>query len=103
MTAVEKTKEGLFKAEISRDAGEIALMAPERDAAKAESYFERTVAVARKQQAKSLELGAAMSIARLWRDQGERQHARELLASVYGGFTEGCDTRDLKNSRNVAT
>jgi hypothetical protein len=51
MTAVEKTKERLFKAEISRDAGEIALMPPERDAAKAESYFERAVAVAPKQQA----------------------------------------------------
>jgi predicted ATPase len=56
-----------------------------------------------------LELGATMSILRLWRDQGERQHARELLASVYGWFTEGCDTRDLKEVkawrswRNVAT
>jgi predicted ATPase len=70
-------------------AGEIALLSPEPDAAKAEAYFERALAVARKQQAKSWELRAAMSMARLWRDQGKRDEARDLLAPVYGWFTEG--------------
>jgi predicted ATPase len=65
-------------------------------AAKAEGYFERALAVARKQQAKSWELRAAMSMARLWRDQGKVQQTRELVAPVYGWFTEGFDTRDLK-------
>jgi predicted ATPase len=57
------------------------------------------VAVAQAQQAKSWELRAAMSMARLWRDQGKREEARELLASVYGWFTEGFDTRDLKEAK----
>jgi len=70
------------------------------DAAKAESNFERALAVARKQQAG--ELRAAMSMARLWRDQGKRDEARELLAPVYGWFTEGFDTRDLKGGEGVA-
>ena len=57
------------------------------------------LAVARKQQAKSWELGAAMSMARLWRDQGKRDEARDLLAPVYGWFTEGFDTLDLKEAK----
>ena len=99
MTAVETTKERWCEAEIHRVAGEIALMSPEPDAAKAEAYFERALAVARKQQAKSWELRAAMSMARLWRDQGKRQEARDLLAPVYGWFTEGFDTLDLKEAK----
>ena len=79
--------------------GEIALRSPERDVAKAEAYFERSLAVARQQQAKSWELRAAMSMARLWRDQGKPQQARELLAPVYRWFTEGFDTRDLKEAK----
>ena len=71
MTAVETTKEKWCEAEIYRMAGEIALKSPEPDAAKAEAYFERALAVARQQQAKSWELRAAMSMARLWRDQGK--------------------------------
>ena len=96
---METTKERLFEAEINRVAGEIALKSPEPDAAKAEAYFERALAVARQQQAKSWELRAAMSIARLWRDQGKPQQARELLAPVYGWFTEGFDTLDLKEAK----
>ena len=99
MTAVETTKERWCEAEVNRIAGEIALMSPEPDAAKAEAYFERALAVARQQQAKSWELRAAMSLARLWRDQGKPQQARELLAPVYGWFTEGFDTRDLKEAK----
>ena len=99
MTAVETTKERWFEAEVHRIAGEIALMAPEPDAAKAEACFERALAVARAQQAKSWELRAAMSMARLWRDQGKRDEARDLLAPVYGWFTEGFDTLDLKEAK----
>jgi predicted ATPase len=99
MTAIEATKETWTEAEIYRIGGEIALMSPEPDAAKAETYFERALAVARKQQAKSFELRAAMSMARLWCDQGKPQQARELLAPVYGWFTEGFDTRDLKEAK----
>jgi predicted ATPase len=80
-------------------AGDIALLSPEPDAAKAEAYFERALAVARGQQAKSWELRAAMSMARLKRDQGKRDAARELLAPVYGWFTEGFDTLDLKEAK----
>ena len=72
---------------------------PKPDAAKAEGYFERALSVARQQQAKSWELRAAMSMARLWRDQGKRDEARELLAPVYGWFTEGFDTLDLKEAK----
>jgi len=98
-TAVETTKESFFEAEINRTAGEIALRSPEADTAKAETYFERALSVARQRQAKSWELRGAMSLARLWRDQGKRQQARELLAPVYGWFTEGFDTRDLKEAK----
>ena len=86
-------------AEVHRIAGEIARMWPEPDAAKAEAYLEQALTVARRQQAKSRELRAAMSMARLWRDQGKKQQARELLAPVYGWFTEGFDTRDLKEAK----
>jgi predicted ATPase len=101
MRAVATTKEKWFEAEVNRIAGDIALLSPERDAAKAEAYFERALAVARRQQAKSFELRAAMSLARLWRDQGKMQQARELLAPVYGWFTEGFDTRDLKEAKGL--
>jgi predicted ATPase len=98
-TRVETTKEGWYLAEINRIAGEIALLQPQPDATKAQEYYERALKVARQQQAKSWELRAAMSIARLWRDQGKVQQARELLAPVYGWFTEGFDTRDLKEAK----
>ena len=98
-TTMETSKERWCEAEANRIAGEIALMSPERDAAKAEGYFGRALAVARQQQAKSWELRAAMSLARLWRSQGKVQEARELLAPVYGWFTEGFDTRDLKDAK----
>ena len=99
MTAMETTKEKWCEAEVHRRAGEIALMSPERDAAKAQRYFERAIEVSRQQQAKSWELRAAMSLASLWRDQGKRQEAHDLLAPVYHWFTEGFDTRDLKEAK----
>jgi class 3 adenylate cyclase/predicted ATPase len=99
MTLMETAKEKVWEAEADRIAGEIALKSPERDVVKAEAYFERALAVARQQQAKSWELRAAMSLARLWRDQGKVGEALELLAPVYGWFTEGFDTRDLKEAK----
>jgi predicted ATPase len=99
MTASETTKETWCEAEIHRTAGEIALMSPEPDAAKAQAHFERAIAIARAQKAKSWELRTATSLARLWRDHGKRQQARDLLAPVYGWFTEGFDTADLKEAK----
>jgi predicted ATPase len=98
-TVIESTKETWFEAHVHRIAGEIALKSPQPDAAKAEAHFEHALAVARQQQAKSWELRAATSMARLWHDQGKPQQARELLAPVYGWFTEGFDTRDLKEAK----
>jgi predicted ATPase len=99
MTAVETSNERWCEADVSRIAGEIELKSPEPDAAKAQAYFERALTVARAQQAKSWELRAAMSMARLWRDQGKPQEARELLAPVYDWFTEGFGTLDLKEAK----
>jgi class 3 adenylate cyclase/predicted ATPase len=99
LTTMGTTEERWCEAEVHRAAGEIALISPEPDAAKAEQYFERALAVARQQQAKSWELRAAMSLARLWRDQDKVQQAREMLAPVYGWFTEGFDTLDLKEAK----
>ena len=82
-----------------KSAGEIMLLASERDPAKAEAYFNHALAVARAQEAKSWELRAAMSMARLRRDQGKREQAHSLLAPIYGWFTEGFDTRDLKEAK----
>jgi len=99
IVTVEKTKERWFEAELHRTAGEIALLSPKPDAAKAEAHFEHALTIAREQQAKSWELRGAMSMARLWRDQGKRQQAHDLLAPVYGWFTERFDTRDLKEAK----
>ena len=98
-TAVDTTKEKWCEADIHRTAGQIVLRSSKRDATTAQKYFERALDVARQQQAKSWELRAAMSLARLWRDQGKVQQAREQLAPVYGWFTEGFDTRDLKDAK----
>jgi predicted ATPase len=65
----------------------------------AEACFQQALAVARRQQAKSLELRAAMSLARLWQQQGKRDEAHELLAPIYGWFSEGFDTADMQEAR----
>ena len=101
MTAVETTKQRIWEANILRIAGEIALKSPQPDAAKAEAYFERALAVAQAQQAKSWELRAAISMARLWDTQGKRDAAHNLLTRVYGWFTEGFDTLDLKEAKTL--
>jgi class 3 adenylate cyclase/predicted ATPase len=99
MAAMHATKERWCEAEAHRVAGEIALKSPRRDVAKAQAYFEHSLTVARAQQAKSWELRAAMSLARLLSDQGKRQMARDLLAPIYDWFTEGFDTSDLRKAK----
>jgi predicted ATPase len=101
MARVESTKEKWAEAEIHRIAGEIALRSPSPDAARAESYFTAALAIARRQQAKSWELRAATSYARLIREQGRVREAYDLLAPVYGWFTEGFDTADLKEANRL--
>ena len=96
---VEGSKEKWCEAEVHRIAGEIALKSLAPDPEKAEAYFDHALSVARQQQAKSWELRAAMSLARVWRDQGKPQQARELLAPIYGWFTEGFDALDLKEAK----
>ena len=101
IAVLEKTRQRCFEADVNRVAGEIVLRSPKEDVAKAQVYFDRALEVARSQKAKSLELRAAMSLARLWREQGKVQQARELLAPVYGWFTEGFDTLDLKEAEKL--
>jgi predicted ATPase len=96
---VETSKEKWCEAEVHRIAGEIALKSRAANTEQAEKYFDRALAVARQQQAKSWELRAAMSMALLWRSQARLQQARELLAPVLGWFTEGFDTLDLKEAK----
>ncbi len=71
------------------------------DASQAESCFHQALSIARAQQAKSLELRAATSLARLWQSQDKRQDACDLLAPVYGWFTEGFDTADLQEAKGL--
>ena len=99
LTATETTNERWCEAEVHRNAGEIALLGPAPDSAKAEAYFKRALAAARAQQTKSWELRSAISMARLWCAQGKRDDARDLLAPIYGWFTEGFDTVDLRQAK----
>jgi predicted ATPase len=101
ISAVQKTRETWYEAEIHRVAGEIALRRAAPDATKAEACFERALAVARAQRAKSWELRAAMSLARLKLDQGKSDVGRDLLAPIYGWFTEGFETVDLKAAKSL--
>jgi predicted ATPase len=101
MAAMEMAKESWCKAEVNRIAGEIELLSPEPNVAEAEVYFARALTIAREQQAKSWELRAAMCMARLRRDQGKSSEASKLLAPVYGSFSEGFDTRDLKEAKHL--
>jgi predicted ATPase len=98
-TLVEQHDERWWEAEIHRLRGVLLLRQPETPAAEAEACFQRALDIARRQQAKSLELRAAMSLARLWQHQGQRAEAHALLAPVYGWFTEGFDTADLQEAK----
>jgi predicted ATPase len=98
---IERTREGWITAELHRLEGELLLALPESDQPGAEACFRRALAVARAQQARMWELRAAMALARLWIDQGRRREARDLLAPVYGWFTEGFDTPDLREAKTL--
>jgi predicted ATPase len=99
LALVDHTGERHWEAEIYRLKGELLLRQAVPDAPQAETCFQQALAVARRQQAKSWELRTAMSLARLWQQQGKRAAARQLLAEVYGWFTEGFDTPDLQEAR----
>jgi class 3 adenylate cyclase/predicted ATPase len=95
----ERTGQHHFDAELHRQSGALLVRKMPKDVTAAEAAFMRAIEVARRQQTRTFELRAAMSMARLWRDQGKVQQARELLAPVYGWFTEGFDTLDLKEAK----
>ncbi len=109
LTLVEKTGERYYEAELHRQRGELLLLCaaeshPAQDGQEqhdAEACFQHALDVARQQKAKSLELRAAMSLARLWQRQGKRQEAHDLLASIYGWFTEGFDTANLQEAKTL--
>jgi predicted ATPase len=96
LAEVERTGIRYYEAELHRLDGEFRLGF---DEAEAEACFQRAIAIARTQQAKSLELRAVLSLARLWCNQGKHDEARDLLAPVYSWFTEGFDTPDLKEAK----
>jgi len=96
---VDSTGERRDEPELYRIKGELLLRHTVPDVHQAEACFQQALAIARRQQAKSWELRAAMSLARLWQGQGKRAAARQLLAEVYGWFTEGFDTADLQEAR----
>jgi predicted ATPase len=98
-TLVEQHEERYWEAEVHRLRGVLLLRQPETPQAEAETWLQRALDVARRQEAKSLELRAAMSLARLWQQQGKRQEAHDLLAPVYHWFTEGFDTADLQEAK----
>jgi predicted ATPase len=99
LATVHKTGERLWEAELHRLKGELLLPLSAEKHAEAEACFQQALEVARHQQATSLELRAAMSLARLWQQQSRRAEARELLAPVYGWFTEGFGTADLQEAK----
>jgi class 3 adenylate cyclase len=95
----EESGQRYYEAETYRFEGKLHLLKPRPDVEQAEASFQRALDIAWHQQAKSWELRAAMSLARLWRDQGKRAQARDMLAPVYGWFTEGFETADLKDAK----
>jgi predicted ATPase len=103
LTTVQKTGERLYEAELQRLSGELLLTqgCAEHKWEEAEQRFVEALTIARRQQAKSWELRAAVSLARLWQRQGKHAEARQLLAEVYGWFTEGFDTADLQEARTL--
>jgi tetratricopeptide (TPR) repeat protein len=102
-SVLEATEVRFYAAELYRLQGALLLRRAVPDAAQAEESFQQALAVSRRQQAKSWELRAAMSLGRLWQQQGKRGEARHLLAEVYGGFTEGFDTVDLQEAHALLT
>jgi class 3 adenylate cyclase/predicted ATPase len=101
LTLVETTGERYYEAELHRLQGELLLQHAAPEASHVEACFQQSLAIARRQEAKSLELRAALSLSRLWQQQGKQAEARELLAPVYCWFTEGFDTADLQEAKTL--
>jgi predicted ATPase len=101
LALVDKTGERYYEAELHRLKGELLLQQSSDNRAEAETCFHQALSIVRSQQAKSLELRAATSLARLWQSQGKRGEAYDLLAPVYGWFTEGFDTADLIDAKTL--
>ena len=101
MTLIATTEMRWWEAEVSRLQGELLLHLPSPAVPQAEAAFRRALDVARRQQATALELRAALSLARLWHQHGQRETARNLLAPLYAWFTEGFDTPDLQEARTL--
>jgi len=108
LAVVDKTGERYHEAELYRLKGQLTLQKFQVSGSKfqvtnpqkeAEECFLKAIEIARKQQAKSLELRAVMSLSRLWQQQGKRDEARPMLAEIYNWFTEGFDTADLKEAK----
>jgi predicted ATPase len=99
LTALEGSKRSNLLAEAHRIKGELLLRQAVPDESQAIACFQQALAVARRQEAKSWELRASRSLARLWQQQGKRAEARALLAPIYGWFTEGFDTADLQEAK----
>ena len=95
---VEEAGEGMWESETHRLKGEL-LLESKAQASEAESCYQKAIEVARKQKARSLELRSSMSLARLLSSQGKKDEARELLTGIYGWFTEGFDSADLKEAK----
>jgi predicted ATPase len=99
VTRVAATEERWWEAEVSRLQGELLLRLPLPDIPQATACLHQALDVARRQQAKALELRAALSLSRLWQQQGKQDEAHELLTPIYGWFTEGFDTADLQEAK----
>jgi predicted ATPase len=100
-TLVDTTGERYWEAEVYRLQGELLVQASRGKTREAEERFHQALGIARRQQAKSLELRAAMSLSRLWQHQGKQAEARQLLAPIYNWFTEGFDTTDLQEAKTL--
>jgi predicted ATPase len=103
LAIVDKTGERMSEAELYRLKGQLTLQSqvssPKSQVEEAEGCFHKAIEIARHQQAKSLELRAVMSLSRLWQQQGKKAEARQMLAEIYGWFTEGFDTKDLQEAK----
>jgi len=107
LATVNKTGERFYEAELYRLKGQLTLQQSKVQGPKskvekeAKECFQTAIEIARRQGAKSLELRAVMSLARLWQQQGKRAEARQMLAEIYGWFTEGFDTKDLQEAETL--
>jgi predicted ATPase len=99
LAIVDNTGGRYWEAELHRLKGELLLMQQRQRMDEAEECFQQALNIARRQQAKSFELRAAMSLSRLWQHQGKHKEAHRLLSEIYGWFTEGFDTVDLEEAK----